>query len=144
MRLGMLLDSEMALRSSGVNLLHRRITPPWMVPFSLLVHLIFLGFFLLTPHLIPKPIPFREYPVSLISPKFLDVEQQVTSEMTPVDSPPPESLPALEKIPPLVKNAEVNIDMPKEIPKGPLSEKAISLPPAKFTPEPATPKWIRW
>ena len=145
MSFSLLIDQE-SWGFGGTDSGHQGIKLSWMVISSFSLHLVFfLGLFLLTPRFIPDQFTLQNHHVSLIAPKMLptmlDAVQKFPSggiiaplskELPAPPSTPPKMLPS-------VKNAEVNM----EIPKSPILEKALPLPPAKFYPpsqEPAIPR----
>ncbi|MBI3598520.1 MAG: TonB family protein [Nitrospirae bacterium] len=112
----------------------------WPIISSLFIHLIFFfGLFLFAPRLAPNHFPLQDYQVSLISPKFLDMGQKAPSEVISAAS-PSISVSTNPTVSPPVKNAEVNMELPK---------KASPPPPTKLHPlaevvpplqEPVVPK----
>ncbi len=136
MGLTLLLDQGSAVNFNGTNPFHRRINLSWMVISSISLHILFFWcVFLYAPRLVQDKLPLQDYHVSLISPKFLDMGRKEPSG--PVSAPVPEVQPASPVPPPVMKNAEVDMEIPK---KAVPIKAPPPLPPAKFFPDPVMPK----
>lgn len=111
----------------------QRMNLSWMFISSIFIHaLFFWSAFLYAPHFAPEKLKLQDYHVSLISPNFLDIERTQPSGHVSL----PESAPTPPPPAPVVKNAEVDM----EIPKNAVPIKTPQLTPAKFFPEPVIPK----
>jgi len=114
----------------------RRLNISWMFISSILIHTLFpLAIFLYVPNFTAKKSKLQEYQVSLVPPEFLELGRKTLSVPIP-DSIPEKTVP-IQTEPPVLKNAEVNMEIPKNnVP----AVKPAPRTPAKFFTEPVAPK----
>ncbi len=114
----------------------RRLNISWMFISSILIHTLFsLVIFLYVPNFTAKKSKLQEYQVSLVPLEFLEIGQKTLS--VPIPDSIPEKTAPIQTEPPVLKNAEVSMEIPKN---NVSAVKPAPLTPAKFFTEPVAPK----